>query len=263
MEWHYSKNGLQHGPVSEADLITMVQNGSVAPSDLAWNKGMDGWKPVGEIAAINAQAASSAPSMTVPPTQATAAPSQAPKSLTQEQKTQIYELKEQMKKEYERFAEETHMRAKAKCVGNMQFGLLKKRSPLSGDGLSQSRTDRRDLGYDYSECQGAKGLENLSKMKHLGYEYFEYPDEVFYFEDGCIKDANYKYTSGISTVTKVSGKKHHKYLEQAESIVKAEQKGKYAPDFPSYDEFMEWRWRDMDSRGGLEDGLIEAMKLCD
>ena len=58
MDWHYSKNGQQHGPVSETDLITMVQTGSVAPTDLAWSKGMDGWKPVGEIAALNAQAAS-------------------------------------------------------------------------------------------------------------------------------------------------------------------------------------------------------------
>ena len=71
MEWHYSKNGQQHGPVSEADLITMVQNGSVAPTDLAWNKGMDAWKPVSEIAEFKAQAQAppSAPSVTPPPRQ--------------------------------------------------------------------------------------------------------------------------------------------------------------------------------------------------
>jgi hypothetical protein len=247
MEWHYSKNGQQHGPVNEAELIAMVQNGSVAPTDLAWNKGMDGWKPVSEIAALNAQAASPAPSMTSPPIQT--APSQAPKRLTQEQKAQIYELKEQMKQEYERFVEETHMRAKAKCVGNMQFGLLKKISPLRGDGLRQKRTDKIEKSW--------------SPEGGSVYDYPENPDEVFYFEDGCIKDANNKYTLRIGTVLEVSAKKHRKYLEQAESIVKAEQKGKYALDFPSCDEFMEWRWRDLDNRGGLEDGLIEAMQLCD
>jgi hypothetical protein len=61
MEWHYSKNGQQHGPVNEAELIAMVQNGSVAPTDLAWNKGMDGWKPIREITALTVQSVNVVP----------------------------------------------------------------------------------------------------------------------------------------------------------------------------------------------------------
>jgi len=77
MEWHYSKNGQQHGPVSEAELIAMVQNRSVAPTDLAWNKGMDGWKPIREITALTVQ------SVNVVPASGQASPYQAPASQPQ------------------------------------------------------------------------------------------------------------------------------------------------------------------------------------
>lgn len=254
MEWHYSKNGQQHGPVSEDELRSLITGCSVSASDHVWNKSMTDWKPVSDIPEL-----SDKPRQVATPQQAPSP--QAPQKLSQEQKAEIHRLKEQMKKEYETFVEETHIRAQVKTLENTEFGMLKKRPVLDGNGLRQKRTDKRDLGYDHSEAEGHVGLEYLKKMKHRGYEYLENPDYVFYFEEGCIKDAKHLLTYSINFNVKVHYKgKVDWYKEQAESFAKAEGKGKYDPDFPSLDEFMEWRWRDMDNRGALADGLIDAVQ---
>jgi hypothetical protein len=85
------------------------------------------------------------------------------------------------------------------------------------------------------------------------------PVEVFYYEGSSIKYSQFDHTR----ITYDNDKKQLKLEQQCEANLNAERKGKYSLDLPSCDEFMEWRWRDMDSKGELEDGLIEAMKLCD
>jgi hypothetical protein len=227
MEWHYSKNGQQHGPVSETELRSMVQDGSVAPTDLAWYKGMDGWKPVGEIPEFKAQAQAppSAPSVTPPPRQVATSSIQTPKRLTQQQKADIHTLKQQMKEEYERFVEETHMRAAAEFLDKMKIGLFKKRDDVYNV-------------YRKNECKDGE-------------------PQVFYYEGGSIIDNGKRYTRIWKGW---SDRKQSKLEKSYEAALKAEQKGKYDPEFPSLDEFMEWRWRDLDNRGGLEEGLIEAVQ---
>jgi len=49
MEWHYTENGQQAGPVSEADFNSLVQAGRISAQTLVWRAGMENWKPYGEI----------------------------------------------------------------------------------------------------------------------------------------------------------------------------------------------------------------------
>ncbi len=44
MDWYYARNGEQGGPVDQAELETMAQDGRLAPDDLVWNETMgDEW----------------------------------------------------------------------------------------------------------------------------------------------------------------------------------------------------------------------------
>lgn len=52
MEWYYSKNDVQMGPVSLADLQQKVAHGEVLPSDMAWREGMGDWKPVSALSEL-------------------------------------------------------------------------------------------------------------------------------------------------------------------------------------------------------------------
>ncbi|MDG2400041.1 MAG: GYF domain-containing protein [Akkermansiaceae bacterium] len=49
MKWYYTKNQKQQGPVTKDDLLRMLNDGTLAATDLAWNKEMDDWKPIQEI----------------------------------------------------------------------------------------------------------------------------------------------------------------------------------------------------------------------
>ena len=43
-EWHYAKDGQEHGPVTSDELKEFATSGQLAPSDLVWKEGMDEWK---------------------------------------------------------------------------------------------------------------------------------------------------------------------------------------------------------------------------
>ena len=53
MEWYYAKHGEKQGPVSLADLRSMVVTGEVAQTDLVWRKGMAGQVP--EISGVDSE----------------------------------------------------------------------------------------------------------------------------------------------------------------------------------------------------------------
>jgi hypothetical protein len=42
-QWHYSKGGKQHGPVSDSELRQLANEGTLLPSDLVWREGMQEW----------------------------------------------------------------------------------------------------------------------------------------------------------------------------------------------------------------------------
>lgn len=48
-EWHYSKEGQQHGPVSASVLKNLVKSGDLLPTDLIWKEGMAEWKPASNV----------------------------------------------------------------------------------------------------------------------------------------------------------------------------------------------------------------------
>ena len=66
MDWYYSNNGQQAGPVSEEQLAELFRSGAVKSTDLVWNETMSGWSPIGQVAAF----ASSAPAPAAPATPA-------------------------------------------------------------------------------------------------------------------------------------------------------------------------------------------------
>lgn len=49
MQWYYSKNGSQIGPVEEDDLRAKLGSGEISPSDLVWRDGMTDWLPAGKV----------------------------------------------------------------------------------------------------------------------------------------------------------------------------------------------------------------------
>ena len=49
MKWYYTKNQKQQGPVTKDDLLRILNDGTLATTELAWNKEMDEWKPIQEI----------------------------------------------------------------------------------------------------------------------------------------------------------------------------------------------------------------------
>lgn len=52
MNWHYSNQGKQMGPVGSDELRSMIAAGMVLPTDLAWREGMTDWLPVSKIAEL-------------------------------------------------------------------------------------------------------------------------------------------------------------------------------------------------------------------
>jgi hypothetical protein len=49
MEWYYTDNGQQVGPVPDAELDNLVKAGKITPDTFVWKEGMEGWKPLSEV----------------------------------------------------------------------------------------------------------------------------------------------------------------------------------------------------------------------
>lgn len=49
MTWYYSKNAVQLGPVTEAELRAKGISGEVLPTDLVWREGMADWMAFGQV----------------------------------------------------------------------------------------------------------------------------------------------------------------------------------------------------------------------
>lgn len=46
MTWHYAIHNERNGPVSEEELTTLVQNGTLNRDTLVWREGMPDWQPI-------------------------------------------------------------------------------------------------------------------------------------------------------------------------------------------------------------------------
>jgi hypothetical protein len=52
MQWYYSKNGTQLGPITENEILAKRASGEISSIDLVWKKGMADWRPAGNIAEL-------------------------------------------------------------------------------------------------------------------------------------------------------------------------------------------------------------------
>jgi hypothetical protein len=49
IQWHYGEHGQQFGPVSDAELRSLISSGRVSAQTVVWRDGMSGWRPLGEV----------------------------------------------------------------------------------------------------------------------------------------------------------------------------------------------------------------------
>lgn len=66
MQWYYSKNGTQLGPVAQGELISKLASGEVSQADLVWKDGMADWIPAAQVAELRTAVQSPAASATNP-----------------------------------------------------------------------------------------------------------------------------------------------------------------------------------------------------
>jgi hypothetical protein len=53
MQWYYSKNGTQLGPIPQSELISKLTSGEVSPADLVWKDGMGDWLPASQVGELS------------------------------------------------------------------------------------------------------------------------------------------------------------------------------------------------------------------
>jgi GYF domain 2 len=58
--WHYSRGGMQYGPISEADLKRIAAGGDLSPTDMVWQEGMPNWVRAESIKGLFSPQAASA-----------------------------------------------------------------------------------------------------------------------------------------------------------------------------------------------------------
>lgn len=52
MQWYYSKNGTQLGPIGTEDIQAKLASGEISQTDLVWKDGMPDWLPAGQVAEL-------------------------------------------------------------------------------------------------------------------------------------------------------------------------------------------------------------------
>lgn len=57
MQWYYSKNSTQLGPVEQGEMIAKISSGEITASDLVWREGMADWLPCGQVPELRATVA--------------------------------------------------------------------------------------------------------------------------------------------------------------------------------------------------------------
>lgn len=73
MQWYYSKNGSQLGPISTDEIKSKLASGEIAATDLIWKEGMADWVPSGQVGELRTHVATAAaaPSLGTPVASAT------------------------------------------------------------------------------------------------------------------------------------------------------------------------------------------------
>lgn len=69
-QWHYTKMGLQQGPVPEDELRQKIRRGEIGDATLVWHEGMADWLPISQVTELHQAtpaATAPAPAEDVPP----------------------------------------------------------------------------------------------------------------------------------------------------------------------------------------------------
>lgn len=88
MQWFYSKNGTQLGPISGDELRAKLGSGEVSPADLVWREGMSDWQPSAKVPELASVAALPSATSPIPPSLGNVPPS--PYSPPQSQPAPVY-----------------------------------------------------------------------------------------------------------------------------------------------------------------------------
>lgn len=51
-QWYYSLSGEESGPVEQAQLVSMLSDGSLRPDTYVWREGMADWKRAGDVSEL-------------------------------------------------------------------------------------------------------------------------------------------------------------------------------------------------------------------
>ena len=63
MDWYYSDDGKQAGPVADEALMDLVRSGKIRPDTIVWHSGLPAWTPYGQIAGAGVASAAVPPLM--------------------------------------------------------------------------------------------------------------------------------------------------------------------------------------------------------
>ncbi|QQL45317.1 CD225/dispanin family protein [Sulfuriroseicoccus oceanibius] len=69
MQWYYTENGTQQGPVSGEQMTALIQSGRLTSQSLVWREGMANWLPVAQVPELSALAQSGPPATSHSPYQ--------------------------------------------------------------------------------------------------------------------------------------------------------------------------------------------------
>lgn len=67
MQWYYSKNGVQLGPISDNEIRMKLASGEISATDLVWRDGMNDWLPAAKVADLTPLSAFPVARSTTPP----------------------------------------------------------------------------------------------------------------------------------------------------------------------------------------------------
>jgi len=54
MQWYYSKNATQLGPIPDAELRAKLASGEIVGTDMVWREGMPNWLMISTVSELNA-----------------------------------------------------------------------------------------------------------------------------------------------------------------------------------------------------------------
>ncbi len=66
--WYLSRDGQQHGPLTDRELSVFAESGKFQPGDLLWADGLDGWKPADAVFGLGSSQATAPAAPATPET---------------------------------------------------------------------------------------------------------------------------------------------------------------------------------------------------